>query len=187
MLRAAVMTAESDDYRNRYTVAYDREEIQFPVWILMIFGGVFFYASVAKGSVTYLLMSAVFASLAYYSYPLLETGRVRLAADRDGLFIEGLGHFAWRAIGAIDAVELVVRGNVYTEAEISLLEPLAIALGRDAPKVPLRRRLMRKPFYLTSRSKVRVPLDIFDRTPEDIIGSLRRIWLFNRGRAANDR
>lgn len=185
MLRAAAMTAESDDRHDRYKVAYDQEEIQFPVWILIIFGAGFFYASLAKGSVTLFLTSACFACLVYYSYPLLETGKPRLAANCDGLFIEALGRIAWREIAAIGVVEVVIRGTIYREAEISLTEPLAIALGRDALKVPLYRRFMRRPFYLMPGSKVRVPLDILDHTPEEIIGSLTRMWLYNRGRAAS--
>ena len=185
MLRAAAMTAENDDRHDRYTVAYDQEEIQFPVWILMIFGAGFLYASVARGSMTLFLTSVCFACLVYYSYPLLETGKPRLAANCDGLFIEALGRIAWREIAAIDVVEVVVRGSIYREAEISLSEPLAVALGRDAPTVPLYRRFMRRPFYLISRSKVRVPLDILDHTPEEIIGSLTRMWLYNRGRRLN--
>ena len=37
------------------------------------------------------------------------------------------------------------------------------------------------PTHLTGR-KVRVPLEIFDRPAEEIFGSLKRIWNYNRGR-----
>jgi hypothetical protein len=185
MLRAAAMKVERDDRFDGYTVAYDRDEIQFPVWILMTLGAALLYVSLAKASVILLLLSGLIGFFAFYSFPLLETGKTRLAANPDGLFIEGLGRLAWQAVAAIDVAEVIVRGSVYTEAEISLSEPLTIALLDDDRKMAPHRRLMRKPFYLRSGPKVRVPLDIFDRPPDDIINSLTRIWVHNRGRAVN--
>ena len=185
MLRAAAMKAERDDRFDGYTVAYDRDEIQFPVWILMMLGAAVLYVSLAKASVILFLLSGLIGCFAFYSFPLLETGKTRLAANPDGLFIEGLGLLAWRAVAAIDVAEVIVRGSVYTEAEISLSEPLTIALLDDDRKMAPHRWFMRKPFYLRSGPKVRVPLDIFDRAPDDIINSLTRIWVHNRGRAVN--
>jgi hypothetical protein len=183
MLRAAAMNAERDYRFDGYTVAYDRDEIQFPVWILMILGAALLYVSLAKASFILLLVSGLIGCFAFYSFPLLETGKTRLAANPDGLFIEGLGRVAWRAVAAIDVAEVMVRGSVYTEAEISLSEPLTTALLDDDRKMAPHRRFMRKPFYLKSGPKIRVPLDIFDRAPDDIISSLTRIWVYNRGRA----
>jgi hypothetical protein len=185
MLRAAAMKAERDDRFDGYTVAYDRHEIQFPVWILMMLGAALLYVSLAKASVILFLLSGLIGCFAFYSFPLLETGKTRLAANPDGLFIEGLGLLAWRAVAAIDVAEVIVRGSVYTEAEISLSEPLTIALLDDDRKMAPHRRFMRKPFYLKSGPKIRVPLDIFDRAPDDIINSLTRIWVHNRGLAVS--
>jgi hypothetical protein len=182
MLRAAAMKAESNDRFNGYTIAYDRDEIQFPVWILMILGAALLYASLATGSVILLLLSGLIGCFAFHSFPLLETGKTRLAANPDGLFIEGLGRLAWPAVAAIDVAEVIVRGSIYKEAEVSLSEPLAIALLDDDRKMAMYRRLMRKPFYLRAGPKIRVPLDIFDQEPDDIINSLMRIWVHNRGR-----
>ncbi len=182
MLRAAAMKAESDARFSGYRIAYDRDEIQFPVWILMILGAALLYASLAKGSLMLLLLTGLIGCFVFHSFPLLETGKTRLAANPEGLFIEGLGRLAWRSVAAIDVVEVLVRGSVYSEAEISLSEPLAVALLEDDRKMALHRRLMRKPFYLRSGPKVRVPLDIFDHEPDDIINSLTRIWFHNKGR-----
>jgi hypothetical protein len=181
MLRAATVKAGSDNRFNGYTVAYDRDEIQFPVWILMILGAALLYAALANGSVLLLLASGLVGCFVFYSFPLLETGKTRLAANPDGLFIEGLGRLTWRDVAAIDVVEVSVRGSIYSEAEISLSEPLAVSLLEDDREIPLHRRLMRKPFYLRSGPKIRVPLDVFDHEPDDIINSLTRIWFHYRG------
>ncbi len=176
------MKAGSADRFNGYTIAYDRDEIQFPVWILMILGAALLYASLANGSVMLLLASGLIGCFVFHSFPLLETGKPRLAANPDGLFIEGLGRLAWRDVAAIDVVDVSVRGSVYSEAEISLSEPLAVALLEDDREIPLHRRLMRKPFYLRSGPKIRVPLNVFDHEPDEIVNSLMRIWFHNRGR-----
>jgi hypothetical protein len=182
MLRAATVKAGSDDRFTGYTIAYDRDEIQFPVWILIILGAALLFAALANGSVLLLLGSGLVGCFVFYSFPLLETGKTRLAANPDGLFIEGLGRLTWRDVAAIDVVEVSVRGSIYSEAEISLSGPLAIAPLEDDRKIPWHRRLMRKPFYLRSGPKIRVPLDVFDHEPDDIIKSLTRIWFHYRGR-----
>jgi hypothetical protein len=148
----------------------------------MILGAALLYASLANGSVMLLLASGLIGCFVFYSFPLLETGKPRLAANPDGLVIEGLGRLAWRDVAAIDVVDVSVRGSIYSEAEISLFEPLAVSLLEDDRKIPWHRRLMRKPFYLRSGPKIRVPLDVFDHEPDDIINSLTRIWFHNRGR-----
>lgn len=182
MLRATAMEAEGDNRFSGYTVAYDRDEIQFPVYVLLTLGAALLFAAVAEQSFVLFLLSLIAGSFAYYSYPLLEIGKTRLAANQDGLFIEGLGLLAWRTIDGVDIVEIVVRANAYKELEISLSQPLAVSLLKDDRLTPLHRRLMRRPFYLRPGRKVRVPLEIFDRPAEEIFGSLKRIWNYNRGR-----
>ena len=183
MLRSTAMEAEGDNRSSGYTVAYDRDEIQFPVYLLLTLGAaLLLFAAFAEQSFVLFLLSVTAGSFAYYSYPLLEIGKTRLAANQDGLFIEGLGLLAWRTIDGVDIVEIVVRANAYKELEISLSQPLAVSLLKDDRHTPLHRRLMRRPFYLRPGRKVRVPLEIFDRPAEEIFGSLKRIWNYNRGR-----
>ena len=181
MLRAIIMETESDNRFGGYTVSYDREEIQFPVYVSLILGAALLFAAVAKESFVLLLLSLVVVGFVFHNYPLLETGKIRLAANQDGLFIDGLGLLAWKAIDDIDIVDVVVRANAYKELEISLSRPLALSLLEDGRNAPLLRRLMRKPYYLRRRN-VRVPLEVFDQPAEEIFGSLKRKWNYNRGR-----
>ena len=48
MLRATAMEAEGDNRFSGYTVAYDRDEIQFPVYVLLTVGAALLFAAVAE-------------------------------------------------------------------------------------------------------------------------------------------
>ena len=87
-----------------------------------------------------------------FNYPLLETGRTRLAASRYGLFVEGLGVLNWQAVERLDLIPVVVRAISYRELE-----------------------LMRQPASVTSRNTIRIPLEIFDCPARDIYESFVRV------------
>lgn len=182
MIRAAVIRLDSDHPFNGFLVAYDSDELQFPVWVLLMLTAMLLYASIAEGSAVLMILGLFPGCFAFHNFPLLETGKTRLAANQDSLFIEGLGRIGWRFVKSISLAEIVVRGSSYSEADIALDAPLATALVEDGRNMKLYRRWMRKPFYLKSNRTIRVPLEIFDRQPEDIVASLLRIWVYNRGR-----
>jgi hypothetical protein len=182
MLRAAAVRLDRDHPFDGFTAAYDADELQFPVWVLLILTAVLFYASIAERSGVLMLLCLFPGCFAFHNFPLLETGKTRLAASQDSLFIEGLGRIGWSFVKSITLAEVVVRGSAYKEADIALAAPLTTALMEDRRNMKFYRRLMRKPFYLKSGLTIRVPLEIFNRPPEDIIGSLMRIWIYNRAR-----
>jgi hypothetical protein len=150
--------------------------------VLLILAALLVYASIAEGSAVLMFLGLFPGCFAFHNFPLLETGKTRLAANQDSLFIDGLGRIGWRFVKSISLAEIVVRGSAYSEADIALDAPLATALVDDGRNMKFYRRLMRKPFYLKSSRIIRVPLEIFDRPPEDIVASLSRIWIHNRGR-----
>ena len=136
MLKAIAMATVSDKSFDGYVVAYDREEIQFPVYVLAIGGAALIIAAFIKENVILLIIGFVIGCIAYYNYPLVETGRPRLAATRDGLFIEGLGLLLWRAIKRIDLVPVVVRASLIMSSRsvsISLSEPRSQLTGARGP------------------------------------------------------
>ncbi|MFT3731938.1 MAG: hypothetical protein QM780_11050 [Hyphomicrobium sp.] len=182
MLRAAAIRLDRDRPFDGFTVTYDQDELQFPVFVLMLLTGSLAYASLSERSIALLTLSVFLGAFAFYNFPLLETGRIRLAANSDSLFIDGLGRVGWRFIQNISLAEVIMRGNSYKEADICLSTSLPIALSDDARNMPLHRRLMRKPFYLTGERTIRVPLEIFDRSPDDVIDSLLRTWIYNRAK-----
>ena len=67
MLRATAMEAEGDNRFSGYTVAYDRDEIQFPVYVLLTLGAALLFAAVVEQSFVLFLLSVIAGSFAYYS------------------------------------------------------------------------------------------------------------------------
>jgi hypothetical protein len=175
------MAARSDKSFDGYAVAYDREEIQFPVYVLAVGSVALLVGAFLKTNVVLLLLGFVLGCMAYHNYPLLETGRPRLAANRDGLSIEGLGVLRWRAIERIDLIPVVIRAMTYQELEVSLRQTLDSALAADWRRRPAHRVLMRLPWSMRSKNAIRIPLDIFDEPPDKIHRMFLSIWQYNRG------
>ena len=117
---------------------------------------------------------------AYYNYPLLETGRPRLGAGQYGIFAEGLGIIAWRAIKELDLVAVDMRGSTSNELRITLPEPLERALLADWRKRPIHRFLMRLPWSMAAKDVIRIPLDVLDHPADEIHANFMRIMSFYR-------
>ena len=114
----------SQNHFNGYTLAYERDEIQFPVYVVALIGAGFTAAAIAFDNVFLFGLALCAFGFAYYNYPLLETGRPRLGAGQYGIFVEGLGIISWRAIKQIDLVAINLRGAANNELRITLQEPL---------------------------------------------------------------
>jgi hypothetical protein len=172
------MATVSDTCLDGYVVAYDREEIQFPVCVLAVVSAVLLVGAYTNENVILLVLSVIIGCIAYYNFPLLETGRPRLAANRYGLFIEGLGLLKWRAVERIDIISVVVRANSYQELEIALNQPVNNALAADGRVRPAHLRLMRLPWAWCSEKTIRIPLEVFDRPALEIYRTFLRLWLY---------
>lgn len=171
----------SEDDIVGYTVAYEREEIFFPVYVVTFLAVALTALGVIKGLPILIALAAVPAAAAYYNLPLLETGRPRIGAGQYGLFIEGLGLVAWRAIEAIEISETMLRGDVTRDLQLTLKQPVPEALLADWRRRPMARRFMRLPWKMASKTTIRIPLDILDRPAEEIHGTLLRLWRYYRG------
>jgi len=165
---------------NGYTVAYSRDETQFPIYVLAAAAAVFLTSSLFTGSMILFTLGAVAAGATYYNYPLLETGRPRIGANQYGIFIEGFGVIRWRAIDRIDLVPIAVRVMTINELQIALKMPLQSALIADWRNLPWHRLLMRLPWSMSPSNVVRVNLEPFEREPEDIHRAMLRMWRYYR-------
>lgn len=165
-----------------YTVAYDRDDIHFPVYVTTFVAVALFAAGAVKGVPLLAAVGLLPAAVAYYNLPLIETGRPRLGSGQYGLFIEGLGLVSWRAVDSIETVETIVRGVTSHELHIALKKPVPEALLADWRVRPLARRFMRLPWSFESKTLIRIPLDILDRPAAEIQANFVRTWRFNRGR-----
>lgn len=164
-----------------YTVAYEQEELQFPVYIVAMLAAAFIAAGIITEKHIFLLLALPPAAYAYYNFPLLETGRPRLGAGQYGLFVEGLGLIQWRAIDEMTVALTDTRGITGHELNILLKMPLSEALLIDWRNRPLARKIMRLPWSLKGKTTVRIPLDIMDRPVGDVHQTLLRMWRYYRG------
>lgn len=163
-----------------YTVAYDRDEIRFPVYVVALVAVVLFAAAAVTANPLLLAVSLAPAAATYYNYPLLETGRPRLGAGQYGIFIEGLGLIQWRAIADLDLVANPIRGVDHRELTITLKMPVADALLLDWRRRPWLRAAMRLPWRLGKGDVIRIALEVFDQPTADIHGKLDRMWRYFR-------
>lgn len=163
-----------------YTVAYGRDETQFPAYVMLVAAVIFLFAAFYTGWTMLFAIGAVAAGGAYYNFPLLETGRPRLGANQYGVFIEGFGVIRWSAIDKIDLVPIAVRVLTINELQIALKMPLQSALMADWRKMPWHRLLMRLPWSMSYDNVIRINLDPFEREPEDIHRALVRMWRYYR-------
>lgn len=170
----------SQDDFNGYTVAYEQDEIQFPVYVLVFIGCAFGVAGFAVENAILVALALLALGFAYYNYPLLEYGRPRIGAGQYGIFVEGLGILAWKSVKQLDLTRVERRGVANHEMEIVLHEPLRRALIADWRKRPLHRFLMRLPWTLRGGDIVRIPLDILERPPDEIHHNFTRMLDFYR-------
>jgi hypothetical protein len=120
------------------------------------------------------------ACSAYYFFPFTERSRVRLGANQYGLFIDGFGLIAWRAISDISLVTYSVRTLEMQELHIKLKQPVSSALLADWRRLPIWRLLMRLPWTMGYDNIVRINLQPFALPAGEICHTIQRMWRFYR-------
>lgn len=173
---------ENEDDIIGYTVAYDRDEIYFPVYVVTTIAVALLGAAIIKSMPILALLAVAPAAVAYYNLPLIEIGRPRLGAGQYGLFVEGLGLLSWRGIKEFELVETESRGTTGHELHIVLRQPIGEVLLVDWRRRPPLRRLMRLPWSMKGNTFIRVPLDIMDRPATEIFETFVRVWRYHRGK-----
>jgi hypothetical protein len=163
-----------------YSVTYNRDEIQFPVYVIAILGAALLAGALVTGLTILLVLGVIAAGIAYYNFPLLESGRPTLGANQYGIFIQGFGLIRWRAIDRIDIVQIAQRASDIHELQIGLNMLLSNALVADWRKQPFWRSLMRLPWSMGASNVVRVNLEPFSAPPEEIQRTLTRMWRYYR-------
>lgn len=163
-----------------YTVAYERDETQFPVYVAGIVGAALIAGGMVRASAALFVLGTVFTAFGYYNFPLIETGRPRLGANQYGIFIEGLGLLRWRSLERIDLVPLASRNLTFHEVQLVLREPIGAALMADWRRVPLYRYAMRLIWRMGPGNVVRIKLDALELPPDEIHRTLLRMWRYFR-------
>jgi hypothetical protein len=163
-----------------YSVAYEREETYFPVYITAALALIFLTAAWITGAFYWWPLALAAAAFTYYNIPLLEAGRPTIGANQYGIFIQAFGLIRWRAIERIDLAEIAERAMTVHELQIVLNAPLGSALVVDWRKQPIHRLLMRLPWRMDHSGAVRVNLEPFDQPPDVIHRTFLRMWRYYR-------
>src|ERR1700694_1674301 len=121
------------DERNAggYSVAYRRDDSNFPVYVTAALAAMFFTAAWITGAAYWLALAVAAAAFTYYNIPMLETGRPTIGANQYGIFIQAFGLIRWRAIERIDLVQIAVRAVTRQELLVVLNATLGSALVAD--------------------------------------------------------
>jgi hypothetical protein len=163
-----------------YSVAYSRDDTQFPVYVTAAVAAIFLAAGWTTGAAYWLAPAIAAAGFCYYNLPLLETDRPTIGANQYGIFLQAFGLIRWRAIERIELVEIVERAMIVHEVQIALNAPLSSALVADWRKQPLYRSLMRLPWRMDHTGIVRISVDQLDQPPDEIHRTFLRMWRYYR-------
>jgi hypothetical protein len=175
------MTANPDErHLGGYSVAYRRDDSQFPVYVTAALAAVFLAATWSTGAIYWLAPAVTAIGFTYYNIPMLETGRPTIGANQYGIFIQAFGLIRWRAIERIDLIEVAERAMTVHEMRIVLGAPLGSALVVDWRKQPAYRRPMRLPWRMDHNGAVRINLEPFDQPAEIIQRTFVRMWRYYR-------
>lgn len=158
-----------------YTVRYGKEKGQFRVFIMAGAGLLLTIAAFFQGSELLLGLGVAALGAAYYFFPLIETERPRLGANQYGIFVEGLGLIGWRSVESIETIHIAVRTIMTHELQIKLSVPLQRALLADWRKMAFYRLLMRLPWTMGHSNTIRINLEPFGDTPDEIERTLKRM------------
>jgi len=161
-----------------FAVGYARDKGSFRVYILGLASAGFLATAAAGGGLPALLLGSLAGGTAYYFYPLIETNKPRLGAGQYGLFVDGFGVIAWRAVEDLLLRTYAVRSIEQKELHIKLREPLERALVADWRRPPWYRMAMRVPWAMTHDNVVRINLEPFPGPPEDLHRELTRVRKF---------
>ncbi|MGI9410367.1 MAG: hypothetical protein ACR2OV_09865 [Hyphomicrobiaceae bacterium] len=169
------MTSESNPQgAEGFAVGYAKGKGSFRVYLCLTLALGFFCVWFFRDSEIALVLAILFGLTAYYFYPLVETGKVRLGAGEHGIFIEGFGVIPWRAIQEINLSTYAVRSIEINEINIELSKSLPNALIADWRSLPYHRLLMKLPWSMTRDNVIRINLEPFAGRPNEIVGALHR-------------
>jgi hypothetical protein len=163
-----------------FNLAYGKDAGDFRFNVMVILTVVALVLFAAAGHSILLVFAALTGCVAYYFYPLIER-KPRIGAGEYGVFVDGFGLIAWRAIGDIQLVTFASRFDETHELQLRLKTSLAQALMADWRRLPVWRLLMKLPWSMTHDNVVRIALEPFAPVlPEEIHRQFVRQWKYYR-------
>lgn len=162
-----------------FHLAYAKDAGDFRFNVMVIITVVAGAAFAGTGYNALLILSTLTGCAAYYFYPLKER-KPRIGAGEYGVFIDGFGLIAWRAIGDIALVTYASRFEETHELQFRLKTSLSQALMADWRHMPVWRLLMKLPWAMGHDNAVRIALAPFAPPPDEIHQQFLRLWKFYR-------
>ena len=164
----------TEQIQTGFALAYAKDKGSFRVYIAFAMGALFAAFAILRASEIALMFALLSFAVAYYFYPLVETGKPRIGAGEHGLFIEGFGILPWRSIQEISLSTYAIRSIEVNELQIKLSRPISAALSADWRKMPLHRLLMKLPWKMGSNNTVHINLEPFPGQPDEICAAFQR-------------
>lgn len=161
-----------------YRIGYARGKGEFRVYICFLIAIIGFVLAYLSGNQVAIALGIIFLAIAYYYFPLTETGKMRLGAGEHGIFIEGLGIIPWRAVSNITNSMYAIRTIEVNELNIQLVQTLPKSLVADWRSLPFYRLVMKLPWTMGRDNVIRINLEPFDGKPDDILAALTRNWRY---------
>lgn len=162
-----------------FHLAYARDagDFRFNVMLFVMVLAIVLYA--ASGYDALLIFVVATGCAAYYFYPLKER-KPRIGGGEYGVFIDGFGLIAWRAIGDVALVTYATRFEETHELQFHLKTSMAQALMADWRRLPVWRLLMKLPWSMTHDNVVRIALAPFAPPADEIHQHFVRLWKYYR-------
>jgi len=157
-----------------FAIGYGKEKGNFRVYVCLFVSVFLLLVWLYRSSEIALALAVFFGATGYYFYPLIETDNARLGAGEYGIFIEGFGVIPWRSIESIELNTNAIRTIEVNELTLKLAKPLPDALIADWRSLPYHRLLMKLPWTMTRDNTVRINLEPFSRSPDEIVSALQR-------------
>lgn len=161
-----------------FALSYARGKGTTRVYIAFAMGALFTGFAIFNGSEIALLCALVAFGVSFYFYPLVESERTRAGAGEHGIFIEGFGLVPWRAIEDVTLSTYAVRSIEVSELHIKLSKSLSEALAADWRSLPWHRLLMKLPWKMGADNIIRINLEPFPGTPDEILRAFQRTRRF---------
>lgn len=155
----------------------DAGDFRFKVMVFVTAVALLLFAATRYNALLAFAVST--AAIAYYFYPLIER-KPRIGAGEYGVFIDGFGLVAWRAVADVRLVTLATRFEETHELQFHLKTSLSQALLADWRRLPIWRLLMKLPWSMTADNVVHIELAPFAPPPEYIHERFMRLWKYYR-------
>ena len=149
-----------------FVTYYKRDRVVPKVWLPLGLAGFFFLVGVVGAAPIMAIPSAIALVFVMRNWPMMQSGRVALRLDAEGLSVDGLGFIHWDEVQRWIAGDVSVGGEGVPALEVAFRRPLPDILDRRGAG-RLQPWQMR-PFVIRMNGRLRLNLSRFTDAPDAI-------------------